>query len=407
MKKLLDSKWFIMLIVLPFMEPRGIVDMALYKGGVWTRIDLIFGVLKVISFVCVAGFSFYELRKVSSIVFYIVLFEGIILFSTFINKDMNGGSVANVVSILGICILTDYYIRSRNTVNFMAVIATILGIYILINLFSMLIYPEGIYVDNRGWETNYFLGYRNLHIYVYLPFMLVYAMYQYARYRKVTFSFYGMCIVILISAAVSNSITTLLAITLITILIYLFGRFPVLKHVNIFMVYLFSFLLSLAMVFFNVQNIFSNFIVGILGKTTTLSDRNRIWLVCLAMIRKQPILGYGSFSLGNVLSYMDITQAHNQYIDIFLRGGIVLFICFSVLMFKLSRNLSQVKDTQLHNILLITWIGYFILFLTESRPDDVYMWMLVTITFYIEEIVSRYNPLVGYQRKSIKLKMGL
>lgn len=407
MRKLLDSKLFIMLIVLPFMEPRGIVDMALYNGGVWARIDLFFGVLKVISCVCIAGFSFYEFRRVTPIVLYIVLLEGIILLSAFINKNLNDGSMINVVSILGICILTDCYMRSRNTANFLAVIVAILGVYIFINLFSMLIYPEGMYVDSRGWETNYFLGYRNLHIYVYLPFILVYTIYQYIRYGKVNLSFYGMCMVILISAAISNSITTLLAIALITVLIYLFGRFALLKRINIFMVFLFSFLLSLAMVFFNIQNIFSNFIVGTLGKSTTLSDRNRIWLVCLAMIQKQPFLGYGNFSLRNVLRYMNITQAHNQYIDFFLRGGIVLFVFFSILIFKLSRKLSQVKDTQLHNIILITWIGYFVLFITEARPDDVYMWMLVIITFYIKEIVCKCNFGVGYRRKRIKFKIGL
>lgn len=406
MKQLIDKKIIIALLILPFFEPDGINEMATYVGGIWFYLDVLFKVLKCISFFIIAFLAIYELKKPTTIFLIVAVYEIGIILASLINQNITVSLVVVAATVLGACILTDFYMQRCSRINFIKTIIVILGIFIIINFFSMLLYPEGIYINARGWSNNYFLGYKNSAIYVYLLFMLVVGISCHIKKKKLDIKYYLICLFILFLTIMSRSTTAIITMSMLVIAIVVFQHKKIPKIINVGSMYLTSVIISICIIAFHVQDQFNEIFELLFQKNSTFTGRTMIWNAGMIKILEHPLCGNGNISFDNITSAWVVTQIHNQFMDVMLMGGIILFFIFTLIFFVVSKRILLIKNTSLYNILLFIFCAYFTVFLTEALRSSISALMFIglTITYNLIDVVGEdeYNSSTTIKKHHFK-----
>ena len=104
---------FIIFMLLPFLEPQGIVGMSDYLGGIYRYIDSGLTILTVVSclFICILYFG----RKtvaLSKILVVILAYVAWLIFSSVINGNFSTGYLITSLKIIGMCMMADFYMDS-------------------------------------------------------------------------------------------------------------------------------------------------------------------------------------------------------------------------------------------------------------------------------------------------------
>ncbi len=130
------------------------------------------------------------------------------------------------------------------------------------------------------------------------------------------------------------------------------------------------------------------FIVDILGKNTTLTNRTAIWSTAMDAIKKSPIIGYGIRDSGN-LFYIYLTfswrinvegnySAHNQILQTWYEGGIITLLFVTMCIIKCGKIIKNCKNEEVANNIKISIIVTLILVLAEAPGWDTLFILLST-----------------------------
>lgn len=154
---------------------------------------------------------------------------------------------------------------------------------------------------------------------------------------------------------------------------------------------------SIAIVYFSVTSMLPSFL--------DVNGRNFVWQDALEKIRLHPILGYGID--GVLLSTFwskGFNYAHNQLIQNFLDGGIVLTVPFWIMIITFVKNTNKIKLVRFKVLCNVSLIALLAVMLFESMTLYVYMYIILSIIFsmgnLIKESQERVNNGCNYQGKA-------
>lgn len=142
---------------------------------------------------------------------------------------------------------------------------------------------------------------------------------------------------------------------------------------------------NILMTVVKVQNLFSPIIEILFKKDATLSSRTLIWDEAKNLIKSNPILGYGAIE-GRyiyILEYRHYYDAHNFFLETLLRGGGLLLLSYSSLLYisiKTSLN-NYFRDMKYKSVL-------FIMVLIIMSLSEVYTLNVVFFILYIPYLLS-------------------
>lgn len=219
----------------------------------------------------------------------------------------------------------------------------ILNCMLIINLVLILAYPRGLATGTDYLSTPYhFWGTKN-QVTPLLVFssMVFFLYYEYEmKCRKLIVE----QVLVMVNTLLLGSSTGMVCV-LVNILLYLVLMRH--KHKNdsikgkiLSWVITTVAFITMGMVFFNIQRLFSFLIVDILGKDVTLSGRTAIWGKALEAIERYPIGGHGYGYKADRDFY-----AHNLYLELLVTSGIVGFLLYSIFMVK---SIVQAMKTRAH-----------------------------------------------------------
>ena len=80
--------------------------------------------------------------------------------------------------------------------------------------------------------------------------------------------------------------------------------------------------------------------------------------------------------------------AHNQLVQNFLDGGIVLVIFFWMMIFQFSTQINAIKNTKYKVLCNATLIALLFVMLFESTTLYIYMYMILTIEYRMVEMIN-------------------
>ena len=271
-----------------------------------------------------------------------------------------------------------------------AVLTADLDILILANAFSMVLFPNGIYVssDTAKSTTNWIMGLDN-HWFVFYYMAYYLAVISIIYYKNRVGGFFRI-IVLHLTAFYTRSGVLVFGLLLFDLVmffkIYRWRKFTV---KNILFV---SIGTSLIFIFLSQLSIVQYFIKNIYGRTGSFTGRLKIWGKSFGLIKNHLILGngmrtldqnrlyYGFFSAGN---------AHNHWLEMLVEGGIIGFSLFILLILICEKSNKSIGKKDLFS--RISLVPLFVMFMAMSMDSmqeirGVLLYCMLSIAYYSEVI---------------------
>ncbi len=370
------------LLLIPFFK-------VTYLTVCYPSIESLYRILQVVAAVIIL-FLILKRKKYSKIMNYILLYFGILIISTFLNKGEISASFFLSLRVLISCLIVDYGLKTQTKV-FLNSFEFLLSILVYLNFLSIILFRRGLYVSGIGYTENWILGYKNLHILYILPAILV--SFVNSSYSKDQFSFrcYFLLLISILSLIIVNSSTSLIGVFLV--LFYLIFRQMVNKrsffHIKNYVVLYITLFMSI--VIFRVQNLFRFLIVNVLHKDLTLTGRTYIWDYVITFIQRKKMLGYGmenSMLRLNKTNYWRSYHAHDQLLEIVYKTGFIGLVVYFMIMYVSLKELYLYRSYPIVKLISIIVFSYFIMMLTEFYLFDYYMFIFV-FCYNVKYLVKR------------------
>ncbi|HLS95743.1 MAG TPA: O-antigen ligase family protein, partial [Sphingobacterium sp.] len=226
----------------------------------------------------------------------VLIFLGVWAIAVFINSNDISSVVNEMGAIIFYCCMFGYYVR-KSPAGFLFVYFICLGFMLFLNLFYLIVYPDGLFQTDSIWNSSRinFLGLDNqISPLLFIWFILFYLARRIGYYRKVI-NVFGV-LVICGNTIMLNVGTLYTAALLFMLSMFLYRRVPKLFRMKAAL--LIIFIVFLSIVLLRLQYLFEFFIVDILNKDITLTGRLVIWDEAIMLFSNQPFFGYGLSSIG-------------------------------------------------------------------------------------------------------------
>lgn len=306
-------------------------------GVKWPLIGILINMIRVIEILWAAVClitnrrMFHRLYITNYLVPLSVLY-GVLTVSTIIN----GGKLENALQLalygfwpFVVLALSNSEKKPKET--FLEGIVIAFSILVVINLFLMIAYPQGIYTTyTSGTVSKYYLfGAKNQMVAPLITALVFFVEYSFRKNDRLTCATIVMCGMCVVEIAAGGSGTGIIMVILfVALCLYQIWKK---KSINATVTLFVVLALTAGFVVLRVQNWFDFIIVSVLHKSLTLSNRVYIWEAAIDIIKSHPLIGTGvSETLaGDVLltlSYLSRnTFAHNMFLDYLVMGGILTF----------------------------------------------------------------------------------
>lgn len=396
---------FYMAVLFPFIR---IEALALSYGIV----DNIYDVLKIISFTMVLLKSLYVFGRRFTISN--PLFNTVVSLSglAFVSCLFNGNSVMNVLIrylsyiTMALLLLLVYYQEDR--VNFIHGAALLFSCLLCINFLAMLMKPDGIFIAASQRENMlmdkgvpvFLLGKANALTPSMLVMMLFIGIDDYNTNGMLTIRSLCYAAVTGLSIFIMGSATGIVGYGL-CIVLYIYGKLKYYHNkrtVDFKLLFIFSILLSVGIVFFNAQSYLSYFITTILHKDITLSNRTNVWFMVMKYIKEKfsvanYLIGTGMLDYRKEVFAGRYAHSHNQFLDAFMQTGAIGLLLYIRIFYLSMRNVVQ-QYKQMQNSIMF-FVGIVILSITVMFSVEVYSTPLVilvaAIGYYSDVLIKEKN----------------
>ena len=234
-----------------------------------------------------------------------------------------------------------------------------LELYIYINFFSLLAFPDGIYLTGSGAGSCWVLGYDNWwFIIFYVAYFFSILNYRISEEKVRTTVFIT---VIHISALSRMSGVLLLGVLVMDVcLITGIYRLKIVSFGNICL----ATVIANIMLIFSVSSDLVFFIVTLLQRPiATLLVRNQIWNKTMQEIAHQWLLGWGRFTPEYRINMYGLTagvNAHNMWLEILFEGGLVGFIIFVSIVIVAGSGIKKAAENAMKELLIVCLFICFI-----------------------------------------------
>ena len=380
-KSKLEKYIFYIFLILPYFKPTCFTVIS-------PLINNIFNLFQIFNFIIILLLVIKD-KKISKLNVFIVLFLVIHILSTFLNRGNIQDSLIMDIKILSLTLLIDLELR-ENPKEFLLSFEFMLYALVIINMITIFRYPEGMYVSPvSGYQRNWFLGFKNVHILYILPALLLSIINSYINNNKITKRTWLLLLISIISLSIVWSATGVVAIVIITIIMLFMN---IIKKTNIsFNGTIISYiLLFLSVIIFRLQNMFKYLIVNILDKDLTFTGRTYIWDYVLEFIKEKPILGYGkelsTIRYAKGYNYHSF-HAHNIFLEILYQTGFCGLIIIGIIINLIIKKLKEFKTEIITKSIFLFLMIYFIIMLMEAYDFENFFF-LFPIAYNIESIIK-------------------
>ncbi|MCB6608389.1 O-antigen ligase family protein [[Clostridium] symbiosum] len=339
--------------------------------------------------ICCVFFYFLRYRKIRSVILIVCLFTIIQLISTIFNHvDVKTSIWGRGILLLSMCggIQWGY---NYNEKMFLKIIYYLFYCLLIINLATMFFFPGGMFENINGIkEYNFFLG--NYNVFVLYFFMAGISGFLYIKkYRgKMTVDYIILYCVMFLTLYKMRSATSIVGISLLLIYNMFLNNKYTRFILNIKLYTILNIIFFYVVVWNSSENLILKAITGFLKRDITFSGRAEIWKVIKPFIYQHWLIGNGLETQDVIfekLSPVQAVHAHNIYLDILYKNGVLGFLCIVFIFFLLINKLKKVESQQMRYY-LEAFLGIFMLMCQfEAYSIKFLFFMLVFIYIYASE----------------------
>lgn len=401
-KKPSSSKVIWMLVFLAFLKPA-------YFGtvSIW---DNIFDVIRILAVLVLAFYYFFIKKGIFKFTLQLLMFASIPLFVTVFNRGNLFGAFTSCLLAFGSAMIMDIASRKRNDLMAEAMYQ-ILEILVYSNFIAILMFPNGLYLfeTETGWISDqaWILGLRNAQTTYLMLACIVAALYLELKHYRIGITIRCICLYVVVFFTIStleigSGFLGFFVLSFMLIFTYFKKNICIsFSYVTIGHVVLFFLMTSLGSL-----SLFSSIgdIVGMfLGRQGTVSARFYIWKISWSKVFESPILGHGIMNsdqltwLSNIAAGASTT--HNTFLDMWLRGGLICFILFCLVLRTINKRISFLKkeNLRLYNIGTIGVLVFFIIAQAEGAMSGTTMYILLGLLWSLPNLIQKEDYAKEYR----------
>lgn len=381
----------------PYLLTRGILRNVYYIAG------------SVISIVFIGWFLFKgrkNAEKHSKIMLSLItLFYVILCISTVKNNGPYTALIAQSVIAIGFSTCVIYYFTPQKRILSLRTLVFWLEICVVINLMTILVFPNGLYqvygYTQAYSNPGYFLGHKNNAIEFLIPLI---GCSSYLNILKGKTTSYNYKLILIISSTTAlltwsgNEILCIAAVVMCDILLILKGKVGWMK---IPVMYLISLIISALLVFMDLLSYVAGILQSVLNKSGTVFARARFWQRAMVSIIQRPWLGSGVET--SEVKYLKIghpNSCHNYFLDYLYYGGILLLAVITGMIVMLSSKLKDANEYVKAKTAII-FLSYFVLWIGTPIHRDQLFFMF---GFFMITICIDWKNLKTFSKPFLKLK---
>lgn len=325
MKSLMNQRWFLALVFVVFYKPTMFSQVPQYSP-----LDSMLNIVKILLVSIILAWFFLYFRKISLFFIMFLFFELWRILCTINSQDNLSSLFLPISNALIILLIVEIGIKTD--VEALLDSATfVLGAYVIAHMITILMYPNGMY-EFANYTQNYLFGYRNNTIMLVLPAIMFSIVRSLRLFNRLSLSSIVIMLASITCVLLAFSATAVVGICLLCVFILfaLIGFFP--KILNIYLYLILNIGYFFAVIIMRVQNAFAFIIVDMLGRDLTFTGRTSIWDKALDAFSKSPIFGVGEISSDASRTLIGATNAHNYYLDLMYKNGIIGFVLFLIIL---------------------------------------------------------------------------
>lgn len=401
-RDLFNNYFFLSVCSLPFLEPRCLYDMSSMAG-----IHNLFVLTRYYVALVIICFGVLCVKKISKFCWGMIGFHLIYAITTYLHNTGNASYILKLqITAIGVCILFDLALSfsDKKIINVFAVGLTGL---VLSNFLSLFLYPDGMYTSaslNGYWKSNWILGFKNLFIYVILPTQFFLAIREFITQGKLRIAFWAISGVALFSVLRVNAVTSVICVLLEIALIFLFEKKDATFILNARNYLIVSGGISWGLVTASLIPKISSFLSVVNRDLTTMSNRTYIWQNAMQKIEHSLLLGYGREVEASVYANLSAYHSHNQWLDVIYIGGVAGAMFFVSLIIIAVRKSMSIENIRMQNVISSIFLGYFILFITEARRDDLFFYVILITCSHLPQLMKDMKQLKDKKRRKCYVK---
>lgn len=397
LQTILFSKWILFLELLFLIEPEG------FKY--YSRTSSIFSMAQslIVLLVLVQTIVYYHHRNISlkneAFVGWIFLYYGCMLVATVFGEGIILVWLSDNRVSLALCLVVWYgmHLEPKRFLN----ILSFSEIYIYINLASILFIPNGMIRTSNG-SAYWFLGYRNVQIRFILPVLAFSLIRSYYVYKRITLRTMLALLTGCFTLLILNTATGRVGLLVFLAFLFLYHRRRLPDIFSMKWVLAGFGALFLGLVYFNVQQYFSEFIEKTLSRDVTLTGRTYIWKLAIGYIGEHFLLGLGyieSADYVRLFGRAGFTHPHNYILYQLMMGGIVLLAILIWGYILVGRKIREHRKSPYAKIIMFGIIAFMLMGMTESLVTTDLLYPLLTMGASIDTLVMSEQDVKTKPRK--------
>lgn len=280
-----------------------------------------------------------------------------------LNTFVQGQEISLAISDFCFCMYFVYACSDSKTnlFDYLDSVHLVLTIYIVINMITMIVYPNGMWrVQNIG--EYWFLGMDNMFINYMYPLTMISIILLQQRIRLIYLFAIGVSVVTLVSRWAATSM-----VGIIIFLILVFIPNSISKRIKPQYSFVIAIIISITLMGAYSSNLIEYIVVELLHKDMTFSNRSFIWERSLLCILQKPLFGYGKLSSSTFSRMLRLgSHPHNMYLyHLFTNGGVGALV-YTMLSLAAFRKINKQFPVDYAIILAAALTGIYIMGITES-----------------------------------------
>lgn len=355
-------------------------------------LSLLFNGLRMVSLALTAAYAIVSCVKLSKFTWAVIAYQVIYILITVFRQGNIAQAIIGAATITGEIVLFETAIK-RNLLSFLRTICTILTVYVVLNFFTVVFIPRGLYLTENNSPV-FFLGMHNRFVFWMLPLICLSSMYAYLTVGRLTWKQYA------IHAVCLATLITEWAVGAMIGLLIMMAYFLIVDKVSIavadYRLYLIIYLLLwVTMTFMDTLDAWDWLTYGIFGKSDTLDARLRLW----AKGKKYLFSDLSHFLFGCGLESDAVIQKkfwyvhlHNNLLNVMYQTGLIGAIVYSSAFCTIIRPLVRFKSHPVGKLLAFALFAFFIMLLMDTYDLYGHFYVLGVLAANIPAIIRQYDP---------------
>lgn len=351
-------------------------------------LDLLFNIGRVISGLLIICMLFFTEKIIlNSQILLLIALQGVPFLATVLNHLPIRDACLRFISTICVALLLNYTFR-RNAGKAIRVLFFVLSVYALINLTTIILYPDGLY--NLGGERrSYFLGHVNSALIYFVPLLLcAFLIINNICLRVSRFFAYVMIGVAMLTVLITWSATSLVVIAVMLILCMTHTVWSEIKIINGFTSYVVCGLATIGILFFQIQNTFAFLIENILHRSLDFTRRIKMWENAIVYIRNKPFVGYGIESIPIRRLILGGPSYHDLFLEMLYQGGVLELALWFLFVYSVVWQLKKYRAYVSSAIVNASIIGLSLASITETLYGNAMFYIVFMIAMNVQHIIS-------------------